>query len=215
MKNYVITILENSKSVAAADRCVKSALYCGFEVEKYSAITPQNTKIYDALHEQGISSNGFKEVYSRLDNCIAAFLSHYSLWKKCVELKEEVTIFEHDAVVTNTIPEFINYKHCISFGKPSYGKFNIPADIGVNPLTSKKYFPGAHAYRVKPPGAAMLIARAKIVAKPTDVFLNLDNFPWLQEYYPWPVEVRDTFTTIQNEAGCLAKHNYGKNYEII
>lgn len=215
MKNYVITILENSKSSAAADRCIESALYCGLEVEKYSAITPHNTKIYEALHEQGISAEGFKEKYSRLDNCIAAFLSHYSLWKLSVDTKQEVTIFEHDAVVTNTIPEFINYRYCISFGKPSYGKFNIPSNIGVNSLVSKRYFPGAHAYRVKPSGAKKLIEQAKIAAKPTDVFLHLDTFPWLEEYYPWPVEARDTFTTIQKTEGCLAKHNYGERYEII
>lgn len=215
MKNYVITILENEKSNQAADRCIQSALHCGLEVEKFSAITPQNTKIYEVLSQQQISANHFKEVYSRLDNCIAAFLSHYSLWQKSVELKQEVTIFEHDAIVTNTIPEFINYRHCINFGKPSYGKFNIPVNIGVNPLTSKRYFPGAHGYRVKPSGAKMLIEQAKKIARPTDVFLNIDSFPWLEEYYPWPVEARDTFTTIQNKEGCLAKHNYNDSYKII
>lgn len=215
MKNYVITIDTNAKSVKSAERCIQSALYCGLEVEKYIAITPQNTKIYDVLDQQGISPNGFKEVYSRLDNCIAAFLSHYSLWKKAVELNEEVTIFEHDAVITNQIPEFINYRYCISFGKPSYGKYNIPSNIGVNRLTSKKYFPGAHGYRVKPTGAKLLMEQAKKAAKPTDVFLHIDSFPWLEEYYPWPVEARDTFTTIQNTEGCLAKHNYNDEYEII
>lgn len=215
MKNYVITIAENDRSVEAAERCIESALYVGLEVKIFPAVTPRNTNIYELLEQNQISPDGFKEVYSRLDNCIAAFLSHYSLWKKAVELKQEVTIFEHDAVVTNTIPEFINYRHCISFGKPSYGKFSIPTNIGVNPLTSKKYFPGAHAYRVKPSGAQMLIDQAKIAAKPTDVFLHAATFPWLEEYYPWPVEVRDTFTTIQNTKGCLAKHNYNDRYEII
>lgn len=215
MKNYVITILDNRKSVQAAERCIKSALYAGLEVEKFSAVTPRNTKIYDVLQQEGISADGFKEPYSRLDSCIAAFLSHYSLWKKAVELKEEVTIFEHDAVVTNTLPEFIHYRYCISFGKPSYGKFSIPTNIGVNPLTSKKYFPGAHAYRVKPAGAQLLINQAKIAAKPTDVFLHTKTFPWLEEYYPWPVEARDTFTTIQKTEGCLAKHMYNDRYEII
>jgi len=36
----------------------------------------------------------------------------------------------------------------------------------------------------------------------------------LQEYWPWPVEAHDSFTTIQNENGCLAKHNYGETYGI-
>ena len=45
--------------------------------------------------------------------------------------------------------------------------------------------------------------------------LNKNNFPWLQECYPWPVEADDSFTTIQKTEGCLAKHNYGESYEII
>jgi hypothetical protein len=47
------------------------------------------------------------------------------------------------------------------------------------------------------------------------VYLNLDTFPWLQEWYPFVAEARDTFTTIQVEEGCLAKHNWKEGYEII
>jgi hypothetical protein len=43
----------------------------------------------------------------------------------------------------------------------------------------------------------------------------MDIFPWLEEYYPWPVEVKDSFTTIQKTEGCLAKHGYNETYEII
>ena len=82
-------------------------------------------------------------------------------------------------------------------------------------MRSKKYFPGAHAYQVTPKGAEALCRYAKVYAKPTDVFLHLDVFPWLEEHNPWVAEARDTFTTIQKEEGCLAKHNYGDGYEIL
>jgi hypothetical protein len=36
----------------------------------------------------------------------------------------------------------------------------------------------------------------------------------LEEYYPWPVEVRESFSTIQKTQGCLAKHMYNKDYVI-
>ena len=52
-------------------------------------------------------------------------------------------------------------------------------------------------------------------AIPTDVYLNLDLFPFLEEYYPWPVEAQDSFSTIQNTNGCLAKHNYGEGYQLL
>ena len=47
------------------------------------------------------------------------------------------------------------------------------------------------------------------------VYLNLDLFPWLQEYYPWPVRADDNFSTIQNKNGIIAKHNYSEGYKLI
>ena len=46
-------------------------------------------------------------------------------------------------------------------------------------------------------------------------FINLNNFDWLQEYYPWACFAADTFTTIQKDDGCQAKHNYKEGYDII
>ena len=212
MKSFVITILDLPESVVAAKRCIKSMPE--YNVQMWEAYTPKDKPI-EMMKDNGMTIDGFTEVYSKLENCLAAFLSHYKLWEMCVSSGEEFQIFEHDAVCVNNIPHFINYKGCISLGAPSYGKFNTPNIFGVNPLTSKRYFPGAHAYRLKPRGAIALIAQAQKLARPTDVFLNTDSFSWLEEYYPWPVIAKDSFTTIQNKNGCAAKHNYGENYEIL
>ena len=206
-ENYVITIFGNEKSEAAAKRCIASGLSVGgISIEKWRATVP-NAQLSDIIKKEGINTTLMNEVYSRTQNCIAAFLSHYSLWKRSVEENTEVTIFEHDAVCVNNVPSDIRFKGVLSFGAPSYGKFNTPSSFGVVPLQSKKYFPGAHAYRVKPEAAQMLIDQARMEARPTDVFLNTTTFPFLEEHYPWPVEARDSFTTIQSEIGCRAKHN--------
>lgn len=215
MKSYVITIADNQRSVDAAQRCIDSGARYGINIEMWPAITPQNNNVFELAKKQGISIDGFKERYSRLENCVAAFLSHFSLWGQCYISNEELQIFEHDAVIVAPIPEIISHRGCINLGKPSYGKYNTPSVLAVNRLTSKKYFPGAHGYRINPRGAKQLLNEAKVRARPTDVFLHLDTFPWLEEYYPWPVEAKDTFTTIQNTEGCLAKHNYNDRYEII
>lgn len=211
---YVITIIDNERSVQVAKRCIKSAEMHGIECHHWKATTPKDN-LHELYENEGIPGEGFVEAYSRLENCMAAFYSHYSLWKYCVELGQSITIFEHDAVVIDRIPDFIDFKGCISLGKPSYGKFKTPKKLGVNPLVSKQYFPGAHAYRITPSAAKILIAKAKTDAKPTDVYLNNITFPWLEEFYPWPVEAKDSFTTIQKTEGCLAKHNYGETYEIL
>lgn len=213
MKNFVITIVDNPKSVESAERCIRSAAYHNIDVEMFTAITP-NDNLEFICRKEGINPVRFVEKYSRTPNTIAAFLSHYTLWKKCIEDNQEYTIFEHDAFVVDSIPNNLVYHSVINLGMPSYGKWNTP-NLGVGTLTSKPYFPGAHAYRLKPEGASALVNVAPFEAGPTDIYLNVDRFPFLEEYYPWPVEARDTFTTIQNEAGCLAKHNYSDKYEIL
>ncbi len=213
MKAFVITIMDNQPSVQVASRCIKSGEKFGLKINNWHATTPNDMPIEKLLAEK-VNIAGLHETYSRIANCAAAFHSHFSLWKHSIEINEPVMVFEHDAVVVNNIPNFIAFEKCISLGKPSYGKWITPSTFGVNPLTSKGYFPGAHCYIMKPQGAKEVIAQAKVFARPTDVFLNTSYFPWLQEYYPWPVEAHDSFTTIQNESGCYAKHNYGETYRV-
>lgn len=212
MKSFVITIMSSPKSMAVAQRCINSMPQ--YDVKMFGAITPKDNP-FELARRKGIPLELFQENFSRIENCVSAFLSHYTLWEMCYRDKEEYQIFEHDAVCVNDIPQFIPYEGCISLGAPSYGKFVDPPSLGVNPLTSKAYFPGAHAYRLKPVGARTLIGRAKQDARPTDLYLNKEYFPWLQEYYPWPVVVKETFSTIQKKEGCRAKHNYKSNYEIL
>ena len=213
--NYVIQIDDIEESVQAATRAIRTASSHGTVVKIFHAITPRNTDVFKKCEEEGINPEGFKEVYSRLENCIAAFLSHYTLWKKCVEENKRIGILEHDAVIINQWNGDIPFDKVCNIGKPSYGNFNHPAHLGVGPLVSKPYFGGAHAYLVNPGGAKELIKQAKLIARPTDVFLHRDTFPWLQEKNPYIAEVKDSFSTIQKEKGCQAKHNYGEGYALL
>lgn len=214
MKAFVITIMDNQKSVEAATRCMKSAEKYGLRVEYHPAYTPKD-KPWEILHKKGISPHGFVERYSRLENCMSCFLSHYSLWEMAVENNEKIIVFEHDAIVTGEVPVNMPFEGCMTFSKPSYGRFNTPIKLGVDGLVQKQYFGGAHGYIINPKGAKAFISKAKTSASPADVFINLNNFPWLQEYYPWVCMAVDGFTTIQKEDGCIAKHNFKDGYEII
>jgi glycosyl transferase, family 25 len=214
MKSFVITIEKNLLSNQAADRCIKSGLKHGITIEKFDAITPADDPIKLA-EKFNIPTANFREKYSRFENCLAAFISHHGLWMKSIALNESILILEHDAVVIGDIPEIPYNSLVVNLGAPSYGKFKSPPILGLNMLSSKPYFGGAHGYIVTPKGAEKLIKEVPKSARPTDLYLNSNTFNWLQEYYPWPIEARDSFTTIQNENGCVAKHNYGETYEII
>ena len=99
MRMFVITIMENERSVQVADRCVKSGQVFGYKIEKHPAYSPQNCNVNQELDNLNYDRSGFIEKYSRPENCIAGFLSHHSLWKKCIRLNEPIVIFEHDAVL--------------------------------------------------------------------------------------------------------------------
>lgn len=214
MKAYVITILDNEKSVQAAERCIKSGAKFGITVEKWKATTPaDNPK--ELMRKERLPYQNFNEIYSRQENCAAAFLSHYSLWKEAVRTNEDILILEHDAVFMGEVPSLNGYGGCISLGEPSYGKYNTPRYLGVQELQSKNYFPGAHAYVISPRVAEVVIKKAKTEGSPTDVFFHKTRFRFLQEYYPYPIRAQDSFTTIQKERGCQAKHRYGPGYEIL
>lgn len=213
---FVITIMDNEKSVKAAERCIKSAARFGIQIEKFAAITPKDDPVAQ-FKVRNLPEEHFEEKYSRKMNCMSAFLSHFSCWERAALDNKNTVIFEHDAVVTGEIPLMSNFSHFMTFSKPSYGEFNTPRMLGVNPLTQKRYFGGAHGYIVSPAGAWALIEGAQKFARPTDIFLNRDNFPTIQEYYPWVCEARDTFSTIQNEVGVLSKHSYKQEeqYELV
>lgn len=215
---YVITIMDNEKSVKAAERCIKSAAMYGLKVDKFSALTPKDDP-ESQFKTRNIPSHNFEEVYSRRVNCMSAFLSHFSIWERCVLSGKRTVVFEHDAVVTGDVPVKANFKHFMTFSKPSYGEYNTPTMLGVNPLTQKRYFGGAHGYMITPTGAWILVEAAQRIARPTDIFLNKENLPSIEEYYPWVCEAKDNFSTIQNMHGIQSKHNYftdrPEQYELV
>jgi len=245
MNLYIIRIKDNYNSTKAAKRCYDSIEsfygkndHNGLEyLEYWDATTPKDNP-KKILEENGVKNlKGCVEPYSRWDNVISAFTSHFSIWKRIIERDTPGIIFEHDAVVVDSLPISIiekmsskgikkktikphislksNKVQIMNIGHPSYGKFNTPEVMGLNSLTSKRYFPGAHAYYVSPEGARQLIEVAKKDARPTDVFINYDRFTNLYEWYPWPVLCKDNFSTIQNERGCLAKHNYSRDHYAL
>ena len=84
MKSYVITIMSEPRSVESAQRCIDSMP--DYDVQMFSAITPKDDP-FEIAKKKGLPLDLFKEGYSRIENCVSAFLSHYSLWEKCYEEK--------------------------------------------------------------------------------------------------------------------------------
>jgi hypothetical protein len=197
--------MDNKDSVEASQRCIDSARKRNMSVTRFPAITPRTEGFEDMVENTGLNIDAFATGYSRPENALACFLSHMSLWQYAVENRCNTMILEHDAVFKDTVRN-IPFDRCVTFGKPSYGTYNTPETLGTQLLVHKRYFGGAHAYIVSPLGAEMLLDKVRTNSEPTDIYLNRDNFPFLEEHYPWLVEVEDTFSTVQTHEGCHAKH---------
>lgn len=213
MKAKVITIMNNERSVKASQKCIESGSRFKLDIEHHKAITPEDNPIQIA-EDLGIQTHKFANEFSKFERCLAAFLSHRSCWEEAYNTRTPMVIFEHDAVMIDFLPDVIKGL-VVNLGKPSYGKWFNPNFLGEGQLMSKKYFPGAHAYYVSPAGAFALLEKTYEEAEPTDVFMNLDRFSFLTEVYPYKAEAQDSFTTIQVERGCLAKHRWNPDYDII
>ena len=216
---FVITMYNNAKSVDASKRCIESAKQYGYtNIMSFRAITPEDNprKIFEE-NKLPIEKFSTDSRYSRLEPCMCCFLSHRELWLKAVKLNVGVVVLEHDAIFKGVLPVDMQFHRFVNLGKPSYGNYAVQSKEGTYDLFSKQggYLPGTHGYYVSSEGAQLLLNHAQYNPAPADLFLNKNSFPWIKEYYPWPIEADDTFTTIQKVEGSLAKHNYGESYEIL
>ena len=215
MKGYVVTLMNLPESVKMAERCISSGKKFGVEIEMFPAVW--KTESMKERVKEGLEMSAFDQSWSRVDAVIGNFVSQYRIWKKIKESKEPGIVFEHDAIVVDSVPD-LGKHDLVNLGKPSYGSYGTPGTRGIFPMFSKPggYIPGAHGYYVTPVGAEQLINKAKESgAAPCDLYLCKKLFPNIMEIYPWVIEVDDEFSTIQKEKGCFAKHNYGGDYKIL
>ena len=226
MKALVITLEGNPKSVQIAERCIKSGRKYGIEINRFSACDASKVDAKEIFAANNLPTRNFVDQWSRPDRAMACFFSHFSIWALAEQTHQPILVLEHDAVFESNIDlntlalDGFLERGIVNIGKPSYGKYvNRPKSgaTGVVPFFSnpRGYLKGAHAYIVTPEGARDLIKTAYEKASPADLFINPIDFPNLKEYYPWPVVVKEKFSTVQKPKGCLAKHNYSDQYQVI
>ena len=227
MKAFVITMIGHLYSEESANRCIVSAHNHGVCVNKFTAVTKDTVEKIMADHNlvwSWANNNtenticpftGLKQfpyTSGDLRNKMACSMSHYLLWKLCVEINEPILILEHDAVFVQSLPE-IDFKGSIQINNPARGGYrgnqhsqdmHIRGTNGVHSLTRKRPvdslipdgFSGNSAYIVKPWAAQEFInAFHKYGVWPNDATICLQLFPWLEEYYPFITVVKQTQST--------------------
>lgn len=213
MKAFINYVPHLEESIDVKDRCFESCEKFGLDPHPVPCVWRDDAM--QAMEDEGLKLGKFADHLSKTESVVGNFITNYRLWKM---IKRPALILEHDAVVVAPIPKPLwAWPEITTIGKPSFGSFGVSKQEGLQEFFSNKalkHFKGAHAYIITPAGAHKAIEVAeKVGVLPLDIFFHTERFT-LHELYPWPVEARDTFTTIQNESGCEAKHNWNADYAI-
>jgi glycosyl transferase family 25 len=210
MQSFVITLINNTASVAFSQNTISSAKKYSIDCEIWPAIDGSTISIDCLREDYGISTILKKSMVQR-PGVLGCFLSHYSLWQHCIKINEPIIILEHDTEIIRNIPTNIvdyfddvlkldaykvtdiNYHNLVENSlteTPNYITLNVDG-------TSKAgdYSLGAYGYIVKPSGAKKLINFSKTNGiLPTDLHIasNVVNikettvsFVCLQKTHNW------------------------------
>lgn len=231
MKTFVITLKGNEYSEEKASATITSALLIGdIDIDWYHGIPKDQAR--EVMEGYGLNwtwaNNNkspaicpFTGLHQRpyynanLDAKIGCAMSHYELWKKCVEDNEIYCILEHDAVFIRQFPQELkdgNFKGICQINDPKgagrRGRFLQETMIrnnnpGVNSKTLNDGGPlipdglvGNGSYVIKPFAAQELIDKYhELGVWPNDATMCIQLFPYLEEYYPFITKIEQKVST--------------------
>jgi hypothetical protein len=190
-KTFVIAIKGHPVSEKQLQECLDTATVYNWNVEVFwgvngKTITPETWAIEELTPRLDKPTMGQPGVQG-------CFLSHYSLWKKCIEINEPIIIFEHDALIQgNWIP--INLENAVIKLHRYYKQKNLKFDDD-----SGLWSPSGHAYCISPTHASILINFVKQVgAFEVDRVLGDKVIEVIHLGKPSLVERQDSYSTTNN-----------------
>jgi hypothetical protein len=176
---FVITLKGHDLSESLTSECLASAKKHDWKVTVYDAVngndvtesTWQGIGVTPLLTEYGMSRAGVQ----------GCFLSHFALWKKCIELDTEIIILEHDALIEAPWDCQLTSKDYLVKLTQFRQKKGFREDI-----YSGTWSPGAIAYLISPSQAQQLVDFTITVgAIPTDVAMGSSVIQYINLNYPY------------------------------
>lgn len=160
MKSYIIRLSDFPNSVEWANAAFDSAEAYNWDIHFFEGSNGQKETLADYNIKINKKYKKAIKSFERLGT-VGCFLSHYRLWKMCIELNEPICILEHDVTIHNTFPA-LDFVDVIKLSSGPKAK-----DIYLG-----EWWAGAMAYCITPCGAYKII---KFVdehgAMPADVML--------------------------------------------
>lgn len=148
-----------------------------------------------------------------LKSKIGCSMSHFYLWQKCAEMNEPILILEHDAVFINDMPVNPYFTAICQINDPvgatpkgqwwhdqmvkrNRGGVSNKTRIVQHDPNIPDGLAGNSAYMIKPEAAQQLIEKTHSLGLWTnDALICIQNFPYLEEYYPFITIVKQTQST--------------------
>ncbi len=180
IKSYIIYIPSSTKSVKSAKHAQKIGKEVGgIDIELWEGVSKYDS--FNVLLEKKLTFIPVNKSYigsGYIDCEIGAFLSHMSLWEKCIELDERIMIMEHDAIFSRKYEDY-EYDGILNLGVPNWGskvwegngvvervdceKFHTSHDVYNEDYCQcdTKWLFGAHTYIINPRSSKILIEDAK------------------------------------------------------
>jgi glycosyl transferase family 25 len=181
MKAFIITLSKIPSSLESALKMITPLTHYGLDPELFVGTCGNDAEINFLKTSRILDpfenlSHNSKTVSPGVKGC---FDSHFRLWQKCIELQEEIAIFEDDVVFYRTYTPIeykdilvlsINYDWSITVPYRKYLEEDFPVDTQV--VYNERYMPGASGYIIKPHAAKKLVARYSTTYLPADCAIN-------------------------------------------
>ena len=220
MKKFIITLTKSENSSTLANERIEQAKELGINnIEIFPATDKYD--VWQRWVEGDLFISQLGLFQRNLPSELATFFSHYDLWKKCIELNENILILEHD-VWFESNPNLEQFKSfdgdIINLGFPFWGsnKINnkwkigianknywndLPPGLRLRPIDKTKYsdqshLMGAYSYIVTPKGAKKLIDDIPNGITPADVFISQKKVD-IYDYLPHPIIHKNEKSFIQ------------------
>lgn len=231
MRSFAIVIKDHSISEGGFSELIRSSKLIGnvFEIGRFDAIVPEQVdalmkahklqwnypfkgSVLDPWTELRKTAYGERNPLRR----VACSLSHFNLWKKCIELDEPILILEHDSLFIKTFdptPILDSNFGIVGINSPFHATFAFnrfhemvqknPRELQPAPMLASKEVPqglaGNSAYVIKPFAAKHLIDLCyKYGLWPNDAIMcqQLCNFLGVSKTYYTQVQGLKSTTTL-------------------
>jgi len=148
MKSFIIILKNNLKSEKFGNLAIQSGNQLGWNIARFDGIDGRITddKTFQSMNLFINQENKKCRTSFERPGVRGCFLSHYLLWRKCVEENQNIAIFEDDVIFYKTFPT-TPFEDILKLEKLQQGKKYAAGD----------WWEGAHAYIISPKGAKKLI----------------------------------------------------------